>query len=29
VVSARNSFGGTGFEQVRQALVAARAQVGT
>ncbi len=28
VVSARNSYGGTGFAQVREALIAARAQIG-
>ncbi|MBD1852176.1 argininosuccinate lyase [Leptolyngbya sp. FACHB-711] len=28
VVAARNSYGGTGFEQVRQALAAAKARVG-
>ncbi|MTJ48743.1 argininosuccinate lyase [Dolichospermum sp. UHCC 0259] len=28
VVAARNSYGGTGFEQVRQALVNARTQIG-
>ncbi|BAY79658.1 argininosuccinate lyase (plasmid) [Nostoc linckia NIES-25] len=28
VVAARNSYGGTGFAQVREALIAARAQIG-
>jgi argininosuccinate lyase len=29
VVAARNSYGGTGFEQVRQAISAAKSQLGT